>query len=235
MWVPVQSVLGLAGIPSHRSSATRWFAARGILTDTLQQDGRRPEVVLLSNLPADVRRAYELREIEAAGLPAGDYDDAAHERFAEATTAMQVIALRKAEIARFLVKAGAGAAFGLSASLVQAVRQQFGSDGTDRMTLRRILRAVEGVAPINFAPTLMPEFSRGGRPQDKVSAEAWSFFMTTIRDAGPQFRSSSLGATSGTWRASGAGNGRPTGPFFGAGMICPRRRNWLRASAARMP
>lgn len=55
------------------------------------------------------------------------------------------------------------------------------------MTLRRILRAVEGVAPVNFTPALMPEFSRGGRPQDKVSAEAWSFFMTTIRDAGPQF------------------------------------------------
>ncbi|MDK8873929.1 phage protease [Paracoccus sp. SSJ] len=144
-------------------------------------------MVEVTDLPADVRRAYELREIEATGLPAGDYDDAAHERFAEATPAMQAIALRKAEIARFLVKAGAGATFGLSASLVQAVRQEFGPEGTDRMTLRRILRTVEGVDPINFAPALMPDFSRGGRPQDKVSAEAWSFFMTTIRDAGPQF------------------------------------------------
>lgn len=154
---------------------------------SIRANGGDIEVVPLSDLPADVIRAYELREIEVAGLPAGDYDDVAHERFAEATPAMQAIALRKAEIARFLVKAEAGATFALSASLAQAVRQEFGPEGTDRMTLRRILRAVDGVDPVNFAPALMPDFSRGGRPQDKLSAEAWAFFMTTIREAGPQF------------------------------------------------
>ncbi|RNI15631.1 transposase domain-containing protein [Paracoccus pantotrophus] len=185
--IPVRKLLGVAGVPTHRSSASRWLDLREIPTQIIRGNGGDTEVVALSDLPADVRRAYELREIEATGLPAGDYDDAAHERFAEAPPAMQAIALRKAEIARFLVKAGAGATFGLSARLVQAVQQQFGPKGTDRMTLRRILRAVDGVDPVNFAPALMPDFSRGGRPQDKISVEAWAFFMTTIRDAGPQF------------------------------------------------
>lgn len=158
-----------------------------IPTQTIKGKGGDVEVLNLADLPPEVRRAYELREIEAAGLPAGEYDDAAHERFTDATPAMQAIALRKAEIARFLVKGGASIQFGLSASLTNAVRQKFGQDGTDKMTLRRVLCAIEGVDPVNFAPALMPDFSRGGRPATKVSDEAWAYFLTTIRDAGPQF------------------------------------------------
>lgn len=178
-----------------------WLRRHAVI---FEQAGTR-SAVLLSDLPADVRRAYELREIEAAGLPTGDYDDVEHERFAEATPAMQAIALRKAEIARFLVKAGAGATFALSASLAQAVRQEFGPEGTDRMTLRRMLRAVDGVDPVNFAPAMMPDFSRSGRPQDKVSVETWAFFMTTIRDAGPQFPFKQAWRDVRDGRASGTG------------------------------
>ncbi|MFN9939108.1 MAG: DNA-binding domain-containing protein, partial [bacterium] len=40
--------------------------------------------------------------------------------------------------------------------------------------------------PINFAPALLPRYT-GGRDGAPMSREAWAFFMTTIRDAGPQF------------------------------------------------
>lgn len=52
--------------------------------------------------------------------------------------------------------------------------------------MKRLLKAVAGVDPINFAPALLPRYksAREGAP---VSTEAWAFFMTTIRDAGPQF------------------------------------------------
>lgn len=185
--IPIRKLLGLSGVPSHRTSASRWLEVRGILTRTIKGKGGNIEVLDLADLPIQVRRAYQNREITEAGLPAGSYDDAAHEAFAAATPAMQAIALRKAEIARFLVKGGAGAGFGLSANLMASVRQKFGADGTDRMTLRRILQAVEGIDPVNFAPALAPRFFRGGRPQSKISDQAWAFFMTTIRDAGPQF------------------------------------------------
>lgn len=183
MLVSVTELMGCHPMPSSKPACLAWLRRHGV---TFRPAGNSFSV-LLNDLPADVRRSYELREIEAAGLPAGDYDDAAHERFSEATPAAQAIALRKAEIARFLVKAGAGVRFGLSASLAEAARQKFGPEGTDRTTLRRFLRAVHGVDPVNFAPALTPAFSRDGRPQDAVSAEAWAFFMTTIRDAGPQF------------------------------------------------
>ena len=55
------------------------------------------------------------------------------------------------------------------------------------MSLRRILRAVGGLDPVNFAPALLPGYARAGSPPAEISDEAWSFFMTTLRDAGPQF------------------------------------------------
>lgn len=99
---------------------------------------------------------------------------------------MQATALRKAEIARYLVK-GEASCCSLPSMLCDATRQEFGDEGTDRMTLRRIMRAVDGVDPINFAPALMPDYARQGRKAADISAEAWAFFMTKIRDAGPEF------------------------------------------------
>ncbi|SNX71251.1 hypothetical protein SAMN05878503_10950 [Cereibacter ovatus] len=55
------------------------------------------------------------------------------------------------------------------------------------MSLRRILRAVGGLDPVNFAPALLPDHARTGGPRAEISDEAWSFCMTTPRDAGPQF------------------------------------------------
>jgi len=53
--------------------------------------------------------------------------------------------------------------------------------------LNRISTAVEGVDPINFAPALVADYRLQGAPRTTVSDTAWSFFLTTLRDAGPQF------------------------------------------------
>lgn len=172
---------GVGRIPSSKPAALAWLRKFSL---SHRKDGQRL-LFDISSLPQEERSAYSLREIEAAGLPAGVHDEAAHDRFAEATPAMQAVALRKAEIARFLVKGGASTK-SLPGPLCDATREKFGADGTAKMTLRRILRAVDGVDPINFAPALAPSYARKGAGAVEISEEAWAFFMTTIRDAGPQ-------------------------------------------------
>lgn len=178
----VSNLQGVGRIPSSKPAALAWLRKMGVTHSAVGQS----LLFDIQTLPQRERRAYELHQIEATGLPAGEYDDAAHERFAGATPAMQATALRKAEIARYLVKGGASCC-SLPSMLCDATRQEFGDEGTDKMTLRRIMRAVDGIDPINFAPALMPEYARQGRKAADISTEAWAFFMTTIRDAGPQF------------------------------------------------
>lgn len=183
MRVSVTTLMGLSPIPESKPACIAWLRRNGI--DLLPAGNRL--TVKVSDLPVAVRRAYELREIEVAGLPAGTYDNVAHERFAEATPAMQAIALRKVEIARFLAKAGVCNGRGLTKTLCDAARAKFGDANTDKMTLRRISCAVDGVDPVNFGPALLPAYVRAGSPLAEISEEAWAFFMTTLRDAGPQF------------------------------------------------
>lgn len=178
----VSDLQGVGRIPSSKPAALAWLRKFSV---SHRRDGQRL-LFDISSLPQEERSAYSLREIEAAGLPTGEYDDAAHTRFVAATPAMQASALRKAEIARFLVKGGARSCR-LTRALCEATREKFGADGTDKMTLRRILRAVDGVDPINFVPALAPGYARKGAGAVEISEEAWAFFMTTIRDAGPQF------------------------------------------------
>ncbi|NCU21225.1 hypothetical protein EOM89_10975, partial [Candidatus Falkowbacteria bacterium] len=183
MMLQVSDIVGLPGVPTTNRGVRDWIKAR----QTPLATERNHFVFRASDLPPEVRRAWELRQIAAAGLPAGEYDDAAHDWFAKATPAMQAVALRKAEIARFLTAGAASDGRGLTCALISQTRERFGYDGTDRMTLRRILRAVAGIAPVNFAPALLPALTREGRPPAEISAEAWAYFLTTIRDAGPHF------------------------------------------------
>lgn len=183
--VAVMDLLGCCQIPRHRTSASAWLRRAGIEIQSQKGRGGLIECVALADLPFEVRRAYELRQIEASGLPAGEYDDAAHDRLMAATPAMHAAALRKAKIARFLVLRGGSADTPLTGDLVAAVRSEFGGKGTDKMTLKRILRAVAEVDLINFAPALLPEYDRAGRPKTGISPEAWSFFMTAISKAAP--------------------------------------------------
>lgn len=187
MQVRVRHLCGVGAVPTCRKAAGKWLAARGISAQTVRSEGGPCEIVALSDLPIDVRRAYELRQIETSGLEPGEYNAEAHDRFAEATPAMQSVALRRAEIARFLIKAGASAGRGVTGELVAAVYAKFGTVGTNAASLRRILVAVSGVDTVNFAPALCPNYSRAGKPQAEISEQAWAYFMTTIRDAAPWF------------------------------------------------
>lgn len=120
-------------------------------------------------------------------MDGGTFDEDALERLAEATPHMREVALRKAEIARFLIKGGVQNGCGISRAILTAARQTFDCQHTDRAALRKISLEVEGVDPINFAPALLPLFTRKGGRRAEISEEAWSFFMTVIRDAVAQY------------------------------------------------
>jgi putative transposase len=66
------------------------------------------------------------------------------------------------------------------------VAQQTDCECPSKATLKRYLKAVQGIDPINFAPALLPA-QGGGAPRTKPTDEAWSLFMTIIRDAAPDF------------------------------------------------
>ena len=151
---------------------------------TLEGDARRPEAAKLSDLPAEVRRGLLIRDIEASGLPSGTYDDDAHAALMGATPAMRAGAERKAEIARDLLAIGSRMSWADKAAFI---RKKYGEDGTSTPSLNRILRDVKGVDPINFAPALLADFARVGRPKAHMSDAAWSFFMTSIGKGGEGF------------------------------------------------
>lgn len=86
--IPVKALCGIGSIPNDRTSASQWLRRASVPLHTGKGSGGRFEYVLHHDLPSEVRRAYTLHEIEAAELPVGVHDEAAHDRFAEATPAM---------------------------------------------------------------------------------------------------------------------------------------------------
>ena len=184
MLVSVQSILGLGDIPKHRTSATRWLIKAGVRIVARGGDARRIEEVDFSDIPEPVRRAYVERQLETAGLPPGIYDETAHERLAEMPPKMRAEAERKAEIARLLLTVGKALPWSQKRGLVKS---RFGAKGVSQPSLTRLLTTVKGVDPINFAPALMADYRLDCAPAAPMSDAAWSFFMTTLRDAGEQF------------------------------------------------
>ena len=77
MRVMVRSILGLGDIPNDRTAAKRWLVKAEVPVFAAAGDGRKPELVNLSDLPEPVRIAYTERQIAASGLASGTYDDAA--------------------------------------------------------------------------------------------------------------------------------------------------------------
>lgn len=61
MPVPVISILGVAGIPTHRTSATRWLSKTDVPVTVLEGDKRRPEMVELCALPRSSPRGHRAR------------------------------------------------------------------------------------------------------------------------------------------------------------------------------
>ena len=96
---------------------------------------------------------------------------------------MQAEAERKAAIACYLVSIRGTASWPDRLALVQ---EKFGSKGTSKPSLKRLLSAVKGVDPINYAPALLAGYKNvSGKAE--VTDDAWRTFMTIIRDAGPDF------------------------------------------------
>ncbi|WP_457650339.1 transposase domain-containing protein [Profundibacter sp.] len=183
MLIPVKTLCGLGGIPKDRTASKKWFAGEGIslLIDT--QDGRNPVFVNLSDLPPDVRRAYNEQRISQMGFSMGQYDEIAHEEFFASPPSLQETAQRKAEIAEALLAMEEGSNW---ADRIKTIRAKFGKRGTSKPSLMRILQQVKGVDPINFAPALLPKY-QGRKTIAKTTEEAWALFLTIIRDAAQDF------------------------------------------------
>lgn len=178
-----KSLLGLGGVPSDRTSASKWLARHGVRTFRVPVNGGEAEAVELMQLPGDVRLAYLRREIEELHLDPGTFDDAAHDEFWQASPSRRERAERKAAVARLLVALGSRVPWTERLALVH---EQFGAEGHSKPRLKAILSAVRGVDPINFAPALLDKY-QGAERSAEIGRDAWRFFLTTIRDAGPDF------------------------------------------------
>lgn len=178
--IPVRSILGLASIPTHRTSASTWLSRKGVVTHFRPSPGGSAEHVGLLDLPADVRQAYLERQAEEAGIDPGEYDDAAHIELAKAPLKAQEKALSCATQLMFITKCEYA-----SMNWVQtttAGRKKFGKF-VSRNTMKAWKRATEGVEPANWAPALAPAWS-GGSDGHPVSPEAWRMLCNCIRFGG---------------------------------------------------
>jgi len=175
--VAVRSILGLGPLPRHRATAVDWLRRHGAKIVSLPGNGGKRDGVHLSDLPAPVRLAYAAREAERAGLAPGVHDEAAHVAFAQTPATMRAKAERRAAVARFRLTIGKGLGWPEQAALAG---DKFGPEGT----LKRLLKAVAGVDPINFAPALLPGYGKSGPPSAEPSPEAWALFLSILQKAG---------------------------------------------------
>lgn len=184
MKVEVRSLCGIGAVPSHRTSASKWLARQGIRTFRVTGKGGEAEAVQLCDLPEAVRLAWLRHDLDRLRLDPGAYDDAAHEAFAGVSPSRRARAERKAAVARLLVaQLAQGAAKGDAFALA---RETFGPEGTSNLSLKRVLRAVQGVDPINFAPALLDDYKPTAK-RAEMSEDAWRFFMTALRNAAPDW------------------------------------------------
>lgn len=180
MQLTVSDFVGVDGLPATNRGVRDWLKRNSI---TVIEDRNR-FTFALSDLPSEVRRAVLERDIEASGLPVGTYDDDAHADMMDATPAMRAAAEAKAAIARDFLAIGSRLSWSRK---IAFVRERHGEDGTSEASLARIIRAVKGVDPINFAPALLSDIARVGRPKVDMSEAAWSYFLTPIRNGGEGF------------------------------------------------
>ena len=183
MLIAVKSLRGVGNIPSDRTWASKWLVRHGVPIHRQRGKGGAYEAVRLCDLPADVRLALLRRDLEALHLDPGTYDDDAHEVFMQASPSRRERAERKAQVAAVLVSLGKLVPW---KERLQIIHARFGKKGHSKHRLRAILKAVEGVDPINYAPALLDGYKATAK-QAEMSEEAWRFFLTTIRDAAPDF------------------------------------------------
>ena len=155
------------GVPIHEASG----------------NGGTYQAVSLADLPEPERRAFAELEAQSAGLAPGDMDHAAHAELVKVHPTYRAAAERRAAIARFLLTEGKALTWPQRARMAA---ERFGPDGTRKTNLRRILAAVEGIDPINFAPALL-DGPRKPRGKASISPEAWDHFLQMIAKAAEGF------------------------------------------------
>lgn len=139
-------------------------------------------LVAVQDLPGCLRFSLLNAELEHLHLSPGSYDAAAHEAFLAASPSRRDRAERRAAVARVLVALGPGVRW---SHRLRIVHEKFGAKGLSKPRLREILRLVEEVDPINFAPALLDDYK--GTTARQPFDPAWRTFMTLIRDAGPDW------------------------------------------------
>ncbi|WP_439526300.1 transposase domain-containing protein [Roseovarius mucosus] len=184
MLVAVKQLCGVGDIPTCRKNAGAWMSGRNIKIVTLAGKGGPAHYINLSDLPEGERLAYWRRELARLQLEPGIYDDLAHSELMAATAKARSRAERKAAMAAMLIALHSEGV--KESDRFALVRERFGEKGTSEASLGRLQRSVKGVDPINYAPTLKDGYKKPPI-RAKMSAEAWSFFFTTIYNAGPEF------------------------------------------------
>lgn len=180
MIVSVAQIIGLSGLPKSPQGLRKWIRANSV---PHQRTGATIKIGV-GDLPSDIRRAFYARECEHWDLPLGTFDDAAQMALLAATAKARARAEHRARIATLLV---GGRARGLrETELFELAREKFGSKGTSTATLKRILKAVKGVDPINFVPALLDDY-KPAPERALMTDEAWQFFLTLISNGAPEF------------------------------------------------
>ncbi|MFN3970891.1 MAG: hypothetical protein ACK4L4_05880 [Gemmobacter sp.] len=122
------------------------------------------------------------READRAGLPSGVHDDAAHLTLAGKSQGVRDIAHQRATIMVFVRR---HLLTGLSVGKIAALLPKAGlGQCPDELTLKRWLKRVEGVDPINFAPALAPDYCTTGRAPAECDPAAWEYFELNIAASG---------------------------------------------------
>ena len=177
--VLASQLMGIGQIPNSKPACLAWLERMGISS----VKAKSAFLFDISDLPEAERRAYLEHNASINGIPLGNYDDEAHMRLLQAPARMRLVADHKAEIARFLLTLDSSVVWSERIAMVQ---KRFGKSGTSKAVLKTVLKSVKGVEPINFAPALLASY-KGRTATAKTTPAAWSFFMTTIRDAGADF------------------------------------------------
>lgn len=181
MLAKVKSFLGLAGVPSDRSSASEWLHRRQIKVTRKPTNGGHADFVELSTLPVEVQHAIQMRDLLEGGLAPGTRDDEAHRVYEEASPKARARAETRAAMARVIVSLRPDTPW---VECEKIIRKRFALEGVSTATLKRIAKQVEGVDPINFAPALLPGY-RPGKDRVEITDDAWRYYLTQLRDAAP--------------------------------------------------
>jgi putative transposase len=173
--------------------------------------GGQQESVCLSDLPEPVRLAYQVRQAERAGLAAGVQDEAAHLALMAKPMGTQKRAHDRAAILVFVVK-HRQAGLNWPNTLARLASAGF-NEAPSKVTLKRWLKEVENVDPINWAPALAPDYSTRGAPLAKCHPDAWADYEARIAASGRNGTGANFKQLHGKTKAKAEENGWAFPPY----------------------